>query len=209
MDSAMKIKPALWIALLIFLPACAFFGTGPASTPTPVPAPTREVFTLPTATTPACIDREPTQADIDRALEFTGNLFTSADWERSYTVTDGRVSVTWLNNSLGAVVYLEAIIFPCGYEDQDLDAYFIDENWAVIFENYESYEILSSCRIDSGLRLYEIQAESMGFNYDVRYWARNDTDHRVLTVMMTFPEGSDPVSGEYATRLFPPLTDCR
>jgi hypothetical protein len=209
MGYAMKTKPALWIALLFFLPACAFFGTKPASPPTPVPAPTQEILIPPTATTPACIDSAPTQADIDRALEFTGNLFASADWERSYTVMDGRVGVTWLSNPLGAVVYLEALIFPCGYEDQDLDAYFIAENWAVIFENYESYEILSSCRTDGGLRLYEIRTESMGFNYDVHYWARNDTDHRVLTVMMTFPEGSDPVSGEYATRLFPPLTDCR
>jgi hypothetical protein len=208
MGYTMKINAVLWIALLLFLSGCGSSGQKNAASPTPPPASTQQALILPTVT-PACVGEEPTQQDIDRALEFTGDLFAGADWERSYLVMKNRIGVTWMNNSIGAVAYLEALIFPCGYEDQDVDAYFTDETWAVVFENYDRYEILSACRTGNGLRLYEIKADSMGFDYDIRYWAGNDTNNRVLTMMMTFPAGSDPVLGEYATRLFPPLTDCK
>jgi hypothetical protein len=148
------------------------------------------------------------QADIDRALEYAGALFKSDEWERSYTVMESRVGVTWLNNSIGAVAYLEALIFSCGYEEPDVDAYFSPETWDVIFQYYDDYEIVSECRTSNGLRLYEVDATNSGFEYDIRYWARNDTDNRVITMMMTFPVGTEDLLADYATRLFPPLPDC-
>jgi len=205
----MKTKASLWIFVLLFVLACQLPGLRAPATPTPTPqiAPTRVIEILPTVT-PACISPEPTQADIDRALDYAGALFKSDEWERSYTVMESRVGVTWLNNSLGAVAYLEALIFSCGYEEPDIDAYFSTETWDVIFENYDSYEIISECRTDNGLRLYEVDATNIGFEYDIRYWARNDTDNRVITMMMTFLLGTEDLLDDYATRLFPPLPDC-
>jgi hypothetical protein len=205
----MKTKASLWIVVLLFVLACQLPGLRAPATPTPTPqiAPTRVVEILPTVT-PACISPEPTQADIDRALAYTGALFKGNEWERSYAVMESRVSVTWLNNSIGAVAYLEALIFSCGYEEPDIDAYFKTDTWNVIFENYDSYEIVSECKTDNGLRLYEVDATNIGFEYDIRYWARNDTDNRVITMMMTFPVGTEDLLADYATRLFPPLPDC-
>ena len=163
----------------------------------------------PLAPTPVCISAQPTQADIDRALLFTSETFNTPDWERSYTVSENRVSVSWLNNSQGALAYLEALIFPCGYEEPDIDKYFNDENWKIIFQSYESYTSTSPmCRTDNGLRLYEFKAVSQGFDYDIRYWAKNDTVNRVITFMFVVPVGSESMMNDIASRLFPRLSTC-
>ena len=106
---------------------------------------------------------------------------------KSYSVAEGRVTVTWQNTPLGAVVYLEALIFPCSYEEPDLNAYFSDENWKAIFANYESYELIDECKTDDGLRLYEFKTQNQGFEYEIRYWVENDTDTRVIVTMIVFP----------------------
>ena len=176
----------------------------PTSTPriTPVEGP------LPTVT-PVCVSSEPAQSDIDRALEYTGGLLDTPEWERSYSVAENRVSVTWLNNSLGAVIYLEALIFPCSYEEPDLNEYFSDENWDIIFENYESYEASGGCRTNEGLRLYQFGASDQGVDYRINYWAEHDTDTRVIVVMMTFPVGAENILDDFSSRLFPRLTSCQ
>ena len=104
----------------------------------------------------------------------------TSEWEKSYD-SCGRPSFCYLaEQSLGAVVYLEAIIFPCGYEEPDLNKYFSDENWKAIFPNYESYELIDECKTDDGLRLYEFKTQNQGFEYEIRYWVENDTDTRVI-----------------------------
>ena len=211
------------LVILLLLSGCG----SPSNTPTPdlptllPPSPSvATAIVLPTVeaqfteeaqsveATPVCIDSNPVQADIDRALEFTGNLFDRLDWQRSYTVTDGRVSVTWFSDSLAAVAFLEALIFPCGYEDLDLDLYFSVDNWSVVFGNYESYQMTNECRMDNGMRLYQFKTQEQGYEYDVRYWTLNDTDTRVLAMMMVFPVESPVVAEEYAYSLFPQLINC-
>jgi len=162
--------------------------------------------------TPVCISSEPAQGDIDRALSFTGELFGAPEWIRSYTVSDGRVSVFWSNDPLHTVAVEEALIFPCGYEEPDLDNYFSDDNWKVIFGNYKSYDAVSACKTNDGLRLYQFKAtvtDAKGdAEYAIKYWAKNDTDTRVLSTMIVFPVESQSLMDEYSTRLFPNLTSC-
>ena len=162
----------------------------------------------PNAPTPVCISTQPTQADIDRALAFTGNLFDRLDWTRSYTVSDGRVSVTWYSDALASVAFLEALIFPCGYEEPDLDFYFSEDNWDIIFGNYQRYEMTDQCATDDGHRLYEFITTDQGYQYHVRYWTVNDSDTRVIAMMLVFPVESPQVADEYAYSLFPQLTTC-
>jgi len=175
-------------------------------TATAVP-PTRTVeIPLPTVT-PVCISPEPTQSDIDRALSFTDTTFDASEWERSYTVAENRVSVTWLNNPSGAVAYLEVLIFPCGYEEPDLNNYY-DENWTTIFQYYERYELVDECQRNDGVRLYEFKTQNQGFEYGVRYWVKNDTDTRVISMMIVFPLELNAMMGDYSTRLFPTYPFC-
>ncbi len=176
--------------------------------PSPEPfssSPTLESAEIPT---PACIAFEPTQEDIDRALSFTGKLFETQDWERTYTVGTDKVTVTWYSERLTAIAYLEALIFPCGYEELDLDYYFSVDNWVIIFGNYQSYEYVDECRLDSGVRLYQFITVDQGFEYDVHYWVANDTDTRVISMMLVMPIESQDLIEEFSYSLFPQLPDC-
>jgi hypothetical protein len=123
-------------------------------------------------------------------------------------VNEESVSVTLQNIPLGAVVFLEAVIFPCGYEEPDLNHYLNEDHWDVLFANYDSYEMINECRTDDGLRLYEFEAISQGFDYNIRYWSENDTAERIITTMLTFPFGSEDLMDEYSIDLFPELPNC-
>lgn len=159
-------------------------------------------------TKPVCIDSLPTQADIDRALAFAGEFFEAGDWERSYTVSSDKVLVSWYSASLPAIVNLEALVFPCSYEEPDLDAYYNVDAWAIIFGNYQSYEFISDCRNDQGLRLYNFIAVDQGLAYQVRYWVLNDTPTRVISFMAVLPIDAGTQMDEIAYALFPQLTSC-
>lgn len=158
--------------------------------------------------TPVCIAPEPAQEDIDRALSYTGQYLNTSDWERTYTVSSDRVTVSWFSSTLSAVAYLEAFIYPCGYEDLDLDNYFIDENWDITFGNYQSYEKIAECRTDSGLRLYQFKAVDAGSLYDINFWSVNDSSTRVVTFMIVLPVESKALMEQYSYSLFPQLTTC-
>ena len=214
-------KKNLLVLLVVFLiSACA---KGPVSVPptsTPPPTPTVTVTLKPppspsptarpafATATPVCVSTEPTQLDIDRALSYTSDVFSTAEWEKIYTVAESRVSVTWMNNPQSAIVFLEALIFPCGYEEPDLNKYYSAESWQLTFANYESYEMVSECKTDYGLRLYEFKAQNLGFTYDIRYWVKNDTANRVISTMIVFPVEAKPVLDEYASHLFPSYITC-
>ncbi|MBI3164007.1 MAG: hypothetical protein HYZ24_04935 [Chloroflexi bacterium] len=192
-------------------PLSEFASTEDASQPdlpqeeTPIAAaPTEEPVI---AVTPVCIDSVPTQADIDRALAFPGRAFDDGDWERSYTVASDKIVVTWQSEAIPAIVTLEALVFPCGYEDLDLDAYFNDEGWSIIFGNYQGYEYVNECRDDRGLRLYNFIAVDQGFAYTVRYWVWSDTPNRVISFMVVMPD-STPQMDELSYAIFPQLEFC-
>jgi hypothetical protein len=201
----------IFLALIILLVISACGGKVNTAIPVsdePITESTVEVVEIQPKVTPVCIDPEPTQADIDRAINYAGELVSAPEWEQTYTVGDGRVSVTWFNNSLASVIYLEGLIFPCMYEELDLDNFFNDENWQVIFANYQSYEPVSACKTDDGLRLYEFKAIADDFEYNIKYWVENDTDTRVIGAMVVLPVESVDLMNEYSTTLFPKLTEC-
>lgn len=157
---------------------------------------------------PVCIDPTPTQADIDRALSFSGMLLSGSDWERTYTVDNEKVSVTWNNPGLGSVIILDAFIYPCGYEDIDLDQLFNVDYWSIVFANYDGYQYLNECRNDAGTRLYTFSADFQGVPFDVRYWALNDSPTRVLTFMIVLPSEASAQMNEFAYAFFPQLQSC-
>lgn len=199
MRGSMKIKIFILLAAL-FLSSCE------------VPGAVLTTPTLPTAQ-PAdvsnCIPPEPTQDDINRALAYTDEIFSGSDWVRSYTVESSRVFVTFAADPLSALAFVEALVFPCGYADADLDAFFNAENWGIIFENYESYEAVSECEFGGSLRLYQFNAVDEGYEYEINYWALNDTDTRVMGLMIVFLAESRSLMDEYSSVLFPELTGCK
>jgi len=202
----MKTKSLPLLFLLLFISAC---GTPSVFVPTSTPKPIATEIVQPTQfESPGCIPTEPTQGDIDRALSFTGKMFDTGDWKRSYSVAESRVSITWLSDQLASVVYLESLIFACGYEEIDIENYFNNEYWPIIFENYESYEMTNDCQTSDGLRLYLFDVANLGSNYSVKYWVQPDTDHRLITVMMAFHIDNRSILDDFSYRLFPRLTSC-
>ena len=196
----MKKKSCLLLVIILLLSACEIPGAvlsppGAASGAAPL-------------LTPGCISTEPTQSDIDRTLAFTDNLFSGADWARSYTVEAGHVYASWSNGSLGALAFAEALIFQCGYADSDLDGYYTDTNWRIIFANYESYQPVSECRSKDGLRLYQFAAVKEGYDYAIKYWVLKDSATRVMEMMVVFPVESKALLDEHSAKLFPELTNC-
>lgn len=175
--------------------------------PTDVPPITPTDIPLPTVT-PVCISPAPTQEDVDRALAYTGNTFNTPDWAQSYTVNETAVAVLWQNVPQSALVYLEARIKPCGYEEPDLNMEFSDENWKLVFANYENYELTDECRNDNGLRLYEFKTQNQGLEYGIKYWVENDTDTRIIVTMLVFPLESKLLLDEYASMLSPGYSTC-
>ncbi|HET7144175.1 MAG TPA: hypothetical protein VFI68_09170 [Anaerolineales bacterium] len=201
-------KNFLTLAIMVSISACG----GKASEAAPITIPTEPIVAATEfvpIVTPVCISSDPAPDDIERALSFTSELFSAAEWERTYTVANGRVSVVWSNNPLGSLAYVEALVFPCGYEEPDLDNYYIDGTWRVIFSNYDSYEPVTACKIDVGIRLYEFKVVTGGSAYNIKYWAQNDTDTRVIGAMIVFPIELQPLMDEYAAQLFPNFTSCR
>ncbi len=205
----MKKRFFISLLFLIFLSACGKAATPPTATPLPPiftqAAPTQT--DLPKAT-PVCISPDPTQKDIDRALSYTGEVFPAPVWEQSYATAESRVAVTFQDVGHGALVYLEARIKPCGYEEPDLNKDFNDENWKSIFANYESYQLVTECRTDTGLRLYQFKTQNQGFEYAINYWAQSDTDTRVITTMIVFPLEEQALLNSYSAQLFPKLPNC-
>ncbi|MBI5962159.1 MAG: hypothetical protein HY863_01685 [Chloroflexi bacterium] len=199
-----KIKSSILFIAAILLSACEIPG---AVLSTPIP-PSAAATLAPIVDMSGCISPEPTQNDIDRALAYTDEIFSGTEWTRSYTVESSRVSVTFNSDSLGAVGFVEALIFPCGYGDSDLDTFFSNENWQIVFANYESYKALSECKSGGSLRLYQFNAVEEGGDYKIKYWALNDTDTRVVGMMIVFPVESESLMDEYASALFPDLTSC-
>ncbi len=194
-------KSLIAIVIVFLISACGAPANEPPSTVATVPP------DAPAA--PGCISSEPTDADIDRALTYTKDLFKGSDWERTYTVGGGRVSVTWSNGADAAVAYLEALIFPCTYEEPDLNDFFNAENWQIIFANYESYQPVAECKTNDGLRLYQFSAVDGGFEYNIKYWAENDTETRVIGMMIVFPTESGALMDDFSNSLFPDLTSCK
>ncbi len=199
-----------FIVSAILLSACGKTVAPIPPTVTISPAPTivpTQAVALPTVT-PVCISSQPTQADVDRALSYTGDAFSAPEWERSYAATETAVAVTWQNASLSALVYLEARIKPCGYEEPDLNKEFSGDNWKSLFANYESYQPIAECRSDAGLRLYQFKAQTQGSEYAINYWAQSDTNTRVVATMIVFPLAEQSLLGTYSAQLFPNLPNC-
>ncbi|MBL8080343.1 MAG: hypothetical protein JNM55_20400 [Anaerolineales bacterium] len=201
-------KRTWFILIAVFLSSCGQPAAS-ASTDTPPRKETPSITETPlTTVTPVCISPEPTQEDIDAALSYTEDVFASTDWEQSQAVGEQSVSVTWQNIPQSAVVFLEAVIFPCGYEEPDLNYYLSDDHWDALFANYDSYEMTGECETNDGLRLYQFEAASQGFDYNISYWSENDTNERIITTMITFPFGSEEKLDEYSIELFPELPNC-
>jgi len=154
-----------------------------------------------------CGPIQPSEDDIRFALSFASNALDPTTWIRSYTVEPYKVSVTRKNDSEGAVAYTEYLLFNCGYTQSDLDNYFSEENFNIVFGNYESHSLQKFCE-GKGLTLYEYSTVSAGTDFLARYWVKQESNKRLLVFMLVFPQANQATLDNYAKKIFPDLTTC-
>ena len=206
----------VWLGVIVMVSlACAFGQPAlePTSTPNQLPAtlvPTEAGVPALDASGDCAQDSQPTDQDIQDALDFTGQAFSSATWTRSYTVSSDRVSVTWMNDAEGALGYLENLVYPCGYTQADVETFFSEESLKeVILQNYDRPELKSSCRINQQkLNLYEMTAWLHDQTYLVRVWVTQPSTTRLVYVFLTYPESGADAMQQLAQSLFPMLPAC-
>jgi hypothetical protein len=150
---------------------------------------------------------EPTDSDVEYALSFGRQAFTSTDWVKIYTVEPYKISLTRKNDALGGIAYLEYLIYNCGYTQTDLDNYFSDEGFDIIFVDYESHALANFCE-EKSLALYEYNLVDSGIPYSARYWVKQATETRLLVMMLVFPSETPDVLDEYSRKIIPELTAC-
>ncbi len=151
---------------------------------------------------------EPTQQEVNKALSFGSSMFTSEDWSKSYTVDPYKVTITRQNEAESAVAYTEYLIYNCGYGQPELDEYFNDTGFNIVFEGYESYTASGFCEVPN-LALYKFDLVEEGLEYTAHYWAEQTDDNHVLVMMLVFPKESTAQLEEYSKKLFPKLTSCQ
>ncbi len=153
---------------------------------------------------------EPTQRDVDYILAFTGDIFKSKEWQRSYADESMRASVTWMHANNGSLAHLSYLIFSCGYTQKDIDDYFSPQNFQeILFSGYQNLNRTGICtQADSNLTLYEFAADYQGEKYLIRDWVKLDTPTRVLDFMLIFPQTEQAQLDAYARQVFPNLSTC-
>ena len=157
--------------------------------------------------TDECGPIEPSEEDIRFLLTIGQDLFSKPEWVKSYTVEPYKVSFTRRNDTEAAIAYGEYLMYNCGYGQAELDEYFSDAGFAIVFSNYDRYTQTDFCEQGS-LALYEYDLVFEGAPYLARYWVKQQSDTRLLVLMLVFPDESRATLDTYATQLFPDLSSC-
>lgn len=153
-----------------------------------------------------CVDARPTQRDIDLALEYSEDFFSTPTWERSHEVLGYQVRVTWTSTDYGAVANFDHIIF-CDVDDSVLDAFYTPANLDIIMENYDEHELRKQCG-SNGQRLFEFNATKYGIHHNARLWVKIiDKDH-TLQSLLVFPVEDTLNLDLYSRKIMPELPSC-
>lgn len=145
--------------------------------------------------------------NVHSTLSVGDELFPKTDWTRKYTVGPNYVYVEWTHKTLYAVATANRIIL-CDADMAGLKNYFDDENIALIFSNYDTYEPRTSCT-SQDLLLYEYDTTDEGREYDAHIWAKPlEAPNHLLWVMLVFPKEDSQMMQEYGGKLFPEMVFC-
>lgn len=154
-----------------------------------------------------CLNIGITDADVDTTLQYGMSLLGSGDWERSYTVNTDQVYVGYISAELNAVVFLDT--YALCNATSEVRNYTSEENFALIFANYDEYTLEDSCEKDGDL-LSQFTAINEGTEYRANLWFTPLEDpSRALEVMLVFPQADPESLAEYSAVFFPAFTSCK
>ncbi len=155
--------------------------------------------------------RKPSKEDVAFLSTFTGETFTSEEWIKSDSVKDLRASTTWIHQDEGGVAYAEYLLYNCGCTQSDVEHYLSGLNSEnAMFHNYQNIQLVKQCALENeAVTLYEFSVTWKEDAYSLRYWVKLQSQTRILTMMLAFPESSTSLMSQYATAIFPELPSCQ
>jgi uncharacterized protein YqkB len=181
---------------IIFILLLGLFMAGCASTTSPA-------VNLGTS----CDNLQPTAGDIQYALNFGSKLFTNEVWQRSYTVQELDVIVSWTHRGVAALSDVSVLMFCNENGTDDLNLFYNNQIIKENFVNYDAAEITASCARD-GIMLYELDAVEEGSNYKIHQWIQPLSKTRLLSVIIVFPKEDNVLVDRYSQEFFPTLPSC-
>ena len=155
----------------------------------------------------SCESLQPTEGDIQYALQYGNQLFQETNWIRSYTVQELDAIVSWTHRSLPAIADVSLLLFCNDRGTDDIDLFYNDETVRNNFLNYDSADIISSCKKDN-TRLYQLDAMEENINYTIHFWAQPLNKTRLISVVVVFPKNESTLIESYDKELFPELPAC-
>jgi hypothetical protein len=154
-----------------------------------------------------CETLQPTPGDVQYILNFGSELFTEAVWQRSYSVYEQETIVSWTHRSVASLADISMQLFCSDNGTADLELYYNAETLTEKFSNYDSTNIVASCKNEE-LVLYEIDAVAEGVNYVIHQWLQPLNQTRLLSVVTVFPKEETVLIEKYSQTLFPTLPTC-
>jgi hypothetical protein len=155
----------------------------------------------------SCESLQPTENDVQYALNYGKGLFTDANWIRSYTVKELQAGVSWTHRTMSALADVTVFMFCDETGTENISWFYSDEALQTMFEGYDEAKLVASCDKDS-LLLYELETVKESQTYNIRLWAEPLNKSRLLSVLLTFPKEESALLDKYSQEFFPQLTSC-
>ena len=155
----------------------------------------------------SCTSLQPTQGDVQYALDFGKELFTDVNWQRSYTVQELQATVSWTHRSMSALADVTVYMFCDDNGTDDITGFYNEQSLQVMFQGYDQSRLAASCAKDK-LLLYQLEALKDGQTYNIRLWAEPLNKSRMLSVVVTFPAAENALLQQYGQEFFPELPEC-
>jgi len=155
----------------------------------------------------SCESLQPTESDIQYALNYGKKLFTNANWVRSYAVKELEAAVSWTHRTRSALADVTVFLFCDETGTENIGWFYSDEALQTMFQDYDEATLVTSCN-SGDLLLYELEAVEEDQTYDIRLWADPLNKSRLLSVLLTFPKEESDLLNKYSQEFFPQLVSC-
>jgi hypothetical protein len=155
----------------------------------------------------SCESLQPTDTDVQYALNYGKDLFTDVNWIRSYTVKELQTTVSWTHRTAPAIADVTVFLFCDETGTENISQFYSGEALQTMFLEYDQTKLVKSCNKDD-LLLYELEAVKENQKYDIRLWAEPLNKSRLLSVLLTFSKDESTLLKKYSQDFFPQLVSC-
>ncbi|MBL8080341.1 MAG: hypothetical protein JNM55_20390 [Anaerolineales bacterium] len=166
------------------------------------PTPTEDPFL-------GCASPQPSEKDIQSALNFHSDVFPASDWSQTHEMYDYNVAVTYTHRTLPAFAVVDLLLF-CDEKgtDQVAELYFKDTDVLAMYAaDFGELKIDSQCGTDD-LFLYEITADGPERDFNSSAWGKIQDKVRFFIVRLVVQNTFTDQFNEYSSMLFPELSSC-